>query len=228
MSAPAAAECPQLGVYHLGRQPYEPIWHAMQDFSRSRDKSSSDELWFLEHPPVFTQGQAGQAEHLLAPGDIPVVQSDRGGQITYHGPGQLVCYVLVDLERLGLGVRQLVSTIEQSIVDTLAHWDVPSAPRREAPGIYVEGRKIASLGLRVRRGCSYHGLALNLSMDLSPFERINPCGYAGMRMTQLADRVSKVSEREVTARLQQELIKGLGYENHYHVYDGQMPRAVRE
>lgn len=230
MDAPLISAVPQLGVYHLGQQPYEPIWQAMRNYSQHRDKDTADELWFLEHPPVFTQGQAGLAEHLLAPGDIPVVQTDRGGQVTYHGPGQLVCYVLVDLERMGLGVRALVSIIEQAIVNALAHWSVASAPRPDAPGIYIEGCKIASLGLRVRRGCSYHGLALNLSMDLSPFERINPCGYAGMNMTRLADQVQdgEFSSEEVAAILQLQLIKGLGYEKHYHVASGQLPVALQK
>ena len=228
MTQGAVAGRPPLGIFHLGQQPYEPTWRAMRDFSSKRDRGTADELWFLEHPPVFTQGQAGRPEHVLGPGEIPVVQTDRGGQVTYHGPGQLVCYVLVDIERMGLGVRELVSIIEQSIVDTLSHWSVTSAPRREAPGIYVDGQKIASLGLRVRRGCSYHGLALNLSMDLSPFARINPCGYAGMAMTQLSDLVSQLDAAEVAEVLEVELIKGLGYENHYHKADGVLPSALQK
>jgi lipoyl(octanoyl) transferase len=159
----------------------------MQVFTEERAEPTADELWFTEHDPVFTQGQAGKAEHLLAPGDIPVVQTDRGGQVTYHGPGQIVAYLLFDLRRMGLSVRGLVSGIEEAVVRLLADYDIRSAPRRDAPGVYVAGSKIAALGLRVRRGYSYHGLALNVQMDLEPFSRINPCGLFGMEVTQLAD-----------------------------------------
>ena len=172
-----------LGVRELGVQAYEPVWHAMQDFTNQRTADTADELWLVQHPPVFTQGQAGKAEHLLLPGDIPVVQVDRGGQVTYHGPGQLVAYPLVDVRRLGLGVRELVSRIEQSLIDLLASYGVSAEARADAPGVYVNGAKIASLGLRIRRGCSFHGLALNVDMDLQPFQRINQCGYAGLAMT---------------------------------------------
>jgi lipoyl(octanoyl) transferase len=174
-------------VRRLGRTRYEPVFHAMQRFTEERVGSSPDELWFTEHDPVFTQGQAGKAEHLLAPGDIPVVQTDRGGQVTYHGPGQIVAYLMFDLRRMGLSVRGLVSGIEEAVVRLLAHHGIDAAPRRDAPGVYVEGSKIAALGLRVRRGYSYHGLALNVKMDLEPFSRINPCGLLGMQVTQLAD-----------------------------------------
>lgn len=169
----------------LGRVDYEDTWRAMREFTDSRDGDTEDQLWLLQHPPVFTQGQAGKAEHLLMPGDIPVVQTDRGGQVTYHGPGQWVVYLLLDLRRLHLGIRDLVDLIEQSVVSLLARYDIVAAPRRDAPGVYVEGEKIASLGLRVRRGCSYHGLALNVDMDLEPFSRINPCGHEGMAVTSL-------------------------------------------
>lgn len=176
-----------LQIRWLGQVDYASTWHSMQEFTNSRSADTADEIWLLEHPPVFTQGQAGKAEHLLLPGDIPVVQVDRGGQVTYHGPGQLVAYVLVDIRRLGLGVRDLVSLIENSLVQLLADYNVNAAARADAPGVYVGDAKIASLGLRIRRGCSFHGLALNVAMDLEPFKRINPCGYQGLRMTQLAD-----------------------------------------
>ena len=202
-----------LGVRELGLQAYEPVWHAMQDFTNQRTAATADELWLVQHPPVFTQGQAGKAEHLLLPGDIPVVQVDRGGQVTYHGPGQLVAYPLVDVRRLGLGVRELVSRIEQSLIDLLAGYGVSAEARADAPGVYVNGAKIASLGLRIRRGCSFHGLALNVDMDLQPFQRINPCGYAGLAMTQLADHVAgPLAMDEVSARLREQLVKHLGYE----------------
>ena len=202
-----------LGVRELGVQVYEPVWHAMQDFTNQRTADTGDELWLVQHPPVFTQGQAGKAEHLLLPGDIPVVQVDRGGQVTYHGPGQLVAYPLVDVRRLGLGVRELVSRIEQSLIDLLASYGVSAEARADAPGVYVNGAKIASLGLRIRRGCSFHGLALNVDMDLQPFQRINPCGYAGLAMTQLADHVAgPLDMNEVSARLREQLVKHLGYE----------------
>ncbi len=201
-----------LGVRELGLQPYEPIWHAMQDFTNQRTPDTADELWLVQHPAVFTQGQAGKPEHLLLPGDIPVVQVDRGGQVTYHGPGQLVAYPLVDVKRLGLGVRDLVSRIEQSLIDLLASYGVSAAARADAPGVYVDGAKIASLGLRIRHGRSFHGLALNVDMDLQPFARINPCGYAGMAMTQLADHVAgPLAISEVSVRLREQLVKQLGY-----------------
>jgi len=173
-------------VRHLGRTGYEPTWRSMQDFTDARDAETPDELWFLEHDPVFTQGLNGKSEHLIATGDIPVVGIDRGGQVTYHGPGQLVMYALVDLRRRGIGVRELVVALEDSVIALAARHGIAAAGRREAPGVYVDGRKLASIGLRVRRGCSYHGLALNVDMDLEPFRRINPCGMAGLAMTQLA------------------------------------------
>lgn len=202
-----------LGVRELGLQAYEPVWHAMQDFTNQRTADTGDELWLVQHPPVFTQGQAGKAEHLLLPGDIPVVQVDRGGQVTYHGPGQLVAYPLVDVRRLGLGVRELVSRIEQSLIDLLASYGVSAEARADAPGVYVNGAKIASLGLRIRHGRSFHGLALNVDMDLQPFQRINPCGYAGLAMTQLTDHVAgPLDMNDVSARLREQLVKHLGYE----------------
>ena len=172
-------------VRHLGLQPYEPVSQAMHDFTDRRDDTTPDEIWLVEHLPVFTQGQAGKAEHLLMTGDIPVIQSDRGGQVTYHGPGQQVMYDLLNLKRRKLGVRELVTLLEQTVVNTLAEYDIDAHPRADAPGVYVGEMKICSLGLRIRKGCSFHGLALNINMDLAPFQRINPCGYAGMEMTQM-------------------------------------------
>ncbi|MFO8142406.1 MAG: lipoyl(octanoyl) transferase LipB [Marinobacter sp.] len=198
-------------VRSLGQQPYMETWEAMKAFTANRDEATVDELWCLEHPRVFTQGQAGKAEHILLPGDIPVIQVDRGGQVTYHGPGQLVIYLLIDLSRRKLGVRALVDQIEQAIVVTLAESDIAAAPRPDAPGVYVNGAKIASLGLRVRRGCSFHGLALNVNMNMEPFSRINPCGYAGMSMCQVSDFEPGISVYEIEGRLVQALISGLGH-----------------
>ncbi|ATC94083.1 lipoyl(octanoyl) transferase LipB [Pseudoalteromonas tunicata] len=174
-------------IRQLGCRAYEPIWQAMQDYTDHRDDSSPDEIWLVEHEPVFTQGQAGKDEHVLMPGDIPVVKVDRGGQVTYHGPGQQVMYVLFNLRRLKIGVRELVTWLEETVINTLADCGVQAYAKPDAPGVYVDNKKIASLGLRVRRGCSFHGLALNVNMDLAPFLRINPCGYAGMAMIQSAD-----------------------------------------
>jgi len=176
-----------LVIRRLGRQPYAATWHAMQAFTDRRDQDTPDELWLLEHDPVFTLGQAGKMEHVLAPGDIPVIPVDRGGQVTYHGPGQIVGYPLIDLRRLHVGVRELVYRIEQAMIDTLAHWQVAAERHAGAPGVYVGAAKIAALGLRVRRGCTFHGLAFNVAMDLEPFQRINPCGYKGLAVTQLLD-----------------------------------------
>ena len=195
----------------LGRVEYEPTWRAMQRHAESRGEDSPDEFWFLEHPPVFTMGMNARAEHLLAPGDIPVVSIDRGGQVTYHGPGQLVVYPLIDLARAGLGVRALVEGIEQAIVAAAASWGIKAAGRRDAPGVYVDGRKLASIGLRIRKSRSYHGLALNVAMDLEPFRRINPCGYAGLEMTQLADLGGPDDLRVVADALAPRLLKSLGY-----------------
>ncbi|WP_312913763.1 lipoyl(octanoyl) transferase LipB [Stutzerimonas nitrititolerans] len=200
-----------LGVRELGLVEYLPTWQAMQHFTNSRGPQTADEVWLLQHLPVFTQGQAGKAEHLLLPGDIPVVQADRGGQVTYHGPGQLVGYLLLDVRRLGFGVRELVNRIEHSLIDLLAGYGVEAAAKPDAPGVYVDGAKIASLGLRIRNGRSFHGLALNVDMDLEPFQRINPCGYAGLKMTQLRDQVGPVDFAEVMGRLRGELVQQLGY-----------------
>ena len=174
-------------VRQLGRVEYEPAWRAMQPFTAQRTADTPDEIWLLQHPPVYTQGQAGKAEHLIAATDIPVVPIDRGGQITYHGPGQIVAYVLVDLRQRGYGIRELVTRLEQAVIDVLAAVGVSAERQAGAPGVYVDGAKIAALGLRVKHGCTYHGLALNVDMDLQPFAAINPCGYAGMRVTQCRD-----------------------------------------
>lgn len=174
-------------VRDLGRQPYEPVWRAMQRFTDARDDATADELWLVEHDPVFTLGQAGRPEHVLLPGDIPVLHVDRGGQVTYHGPGQIVAYPLLDLKRLGIGVRDYVHRIEQAIIDTLAEWNIAGVRRDGAPGVYVGDAKVAALGIRVRRGCSFHGLAFNIAMDLEPFRRINPCGYAGLEVVSMHD-----------------------------------------
>ncbi len=184
-------------VRHLGLQPYEPVSQAMHDFTDMRDDTTPDEIWLVEHMPVFTQGQAGKAEHLLMTGDIPVIQSDRGGQVTYHGPGQQVMYVLLNLKRRKLGVRELVTLLEQTVVNTLAEYGIDAHPRADAPGVYVGEMKICSLGLRIRKGCSFHGLALNINMDLTPFQRINPCGYAGMEMTQMRQWVDTATPENI-------------------------------
>ena len=182
--APGLRDC---AVRDLGRQPYEPVWRAMQRFTDQRDSDTSDELWLVEHDPVFTLGQAGKPEHVLAAGDIPVLHVDRGGQVTYHGPGQLVAYPLLDLKRLKVGVREYVHRIEQAVIDTLADWNIEGRRCDGAPGVYVAGAKVAALGIRVRRGCTFHGLAFNIAMDLEPFRRINPCGYAGLEVVAMAD-----------------------------------------
>ena len=175
----------ELVVRELGRQVYEPVWRAMQDFTNTRNESTQDEIWFCEHDSVFTLGLNTAPEHLLAPGDIPVIQIDRGGQVTYHGPGQLMIYSLIDLRRAGLGVRDLVTALEQSVVDLAADYGVEAASRCDAPGVYVDGVKLASIGLRIRRGSSFHGMALNVDVDLEPFSRINPCGFEGLELTDL-------------------------------------------
>jgi lipoyl(octanoyl) transferase len=180
----------------LGRVAYETTWQDMRRFTDERGPTTEDELWLLEHPPVFTLGMAGDPGHVLDAGDIPVVQTDRGGQVTYHGPGQLVCYVLLDLRRRGLNIRSLVETLESAVIATVSEYGIAAYPRRDAPGVYVDGRKLAAIGLKVRRGCSYHGLAFNVAMDLSPYERINPCGFEGLQVTQLSAlcRIESVAE----------------------------------
>ena len=192
-------------IKHLGFSEYEPVWRAMQEFTDSRDKETTDEIWTVEHPPVFTQGQAGKAEHILAAGDIPVIQVDRGGQVTYHGPGQIVIYPLIDLKRHKMGIKALVHGIEEAIIQTLSQYDVYAQRRENAPGVYVEGKKVASLGLRVRKGCTFHGLAFNIRMDLEPFSRINPCGFLGLEVVQLSEFVHNVDFLQV----QNELVDNL-------------------
>jgi len=194
----------------LGRVDYEPTWRAMQRLVDARGPDAPDEIWFLEHPPVFTLGMNARPEHVLAPGDIPVVPIDRGGQVTYHGPGQLVVYPLLDLGRARLGVRPLVEGIERAIVATVAQWGIEAAGRRDAPGVYVGAAKLASIGLRIRRGCSYHGLALNVAMDLEPFRRINPCGYAGLEMTQVSELGGPADVGVVAEALAPQLLEALG------------------
>lgn len=204
----------QLIVRQLGLQDYQEIWHKMQDFTDNRQADTLDEIWLVEHPPVFTQGQAGKPEHLLQTSTIPVVQSDRGGQITYHGPGQQVMYVLIDIRRQqNLNVRQLVTALEQSVVKTLADYGIEGYPKADAPGVYINGKKICSLGLRIRKGCSFHGLAFNINMDLTPFHYINPCGYAGLEMCQLADFIEKKEATldKVSPKLIKHFAELLGY-----------------
>ena len=189
VASPAlAATARDATVRDLGRQPYEPVWRAMQAFTDARDEATSDEVWLVEHDPVFTLGQAGKPEHVLMPGEIPVLHVDRGGQVTYHGPGQIVAYPLLDLKRLKIGVRDYVCRIEQAIIDTLAEWNIEGARKDGAPGVYVNGAKIAALGIRVRRGCSFHGLAFNIAGEsVAPFSRINPCGYQGLEVVAMSD-----------------------------------------
>lgn len=188
-------------VRELGLTDYARVFAAMQTFTRERDIDTPDEIWLTEHERVYTQGQAGKAEHVLVPGDIPVIQSDRGGQVTYHGPGQIVGYLMFDVRRMGINVRKLVTGIETAVVSVLASYGIRGEPRPDAPGVYVDGAKIAALGLRVRRGCSYHGLSLNVDMDLEPFSRINPCGLLGIEVTQMADLAEGVALCEVEDRL---------------------------
>jgi lipoyl(octanoyl) transferase len=198
-----------------GLVPYEPTWRAMQAFTDERDASTRDEIWFVQHPPVFTLGLNAAREHLLAPGDIPVVQIDRGGQVTFHGPGQLVVYPLIDLRRRPLGVRQLVVALENAVIDTVAELGIVAAGRRDAPGVYVDGAKLASIGLRIRRGSSYHGLALNVSVDLEPFQRINVCGFRGLAVTRLLDLCGVGDVEQVTDRIEPHLLNRLGEQPAY-------------
>jgi lipoyl(octanoyl) transferase len=198
-------------VRELGRQPYLPVWRAMQAFTDARTAETPDELWLLQHDPVFTLGQAGKPEHVLDAGAIPLVAVDRGGQVTYHGPGQIVAYPLLDLRRLGIGVKELVCRIEQAIIDTCAHYGVQAERRTGAPGVYVGAAKIAALGLRVRRGCSFHGLAFNIAMDLAPFQRINPCGFQGLQVTQMLDCAGTGDLAAVQRTLCAALAQGFGF-----------------
>jgi lipoyl(octanoyl) transferase len=199
-------------IRHLGLAPYEPVWRAMQKFTDERQDVTRDEVWFVEHPPVFTLGLNANREHLLAPGDIPVVQIDRGGQVTYHGPGQLMIYPLLNLRRLRLGVRDLVVALENAVIAYAASFSITASGSRQAPGVYVEGAKLASVGLRIRRGACYHGMALNVSLDPQPFERINVCGYKDLRVTRLADHGVGSSVESVAQDLLPHLLRQLGYE----------------
>ena len=194
-------------VRDLGRVDYGRVWRAMQAFTDARDERTPDEIWLVEHAPVFTLGQAGKPEHVLAPGDIPVLKVDRGGQVTYHGPGQIVAYPLLDLRRLKIGVRDYVHRIEQAIIDTLARYSIAAVRRDGAPGVYVDDAKVAALGIRVRRGCTFHGLAFNIAMDLEPFARINPCGYAGLAVTSVVDLGGPASMETVKPALLAELAR---------------------
>lgn len=205
-------------VKNLGLVAYQQTWDAMREFTDKRDEHSQDELWFLEHPPVFTQGMNGKDVHLLMPGDIPVIPIDRGGQVTYHGPGQLVVYPLIDIKRLNIGVRDLVSAIEKALIKTLQDFQLDAYAKPTAPGVYIQDRKIASLGLRVRKYCSYHGLALNVNMDLEPFSRINPCGYQGLVMTDMQresnlDNTPALEMKVVADRLAGHLIAALAHQS---------------
>jgi lipoyl(octanoyl) transferase len=204
-------EVPRPIIRRLGLVEYEPTWRAMQRRTDERDQATPDEIWFLEHPPVFTLGMNASAAHVLAPGDIPVVQIDRGGQVTYHGPGQLVVYPLIDLRRAGLGIRDLVTALERSVIDLAAEYGAVAMAKREAPGVYVEGKKLASVGIRVRRHSSYHGLAVNVSLDLEPFARINPCGYQGLEMTRFSDLGGPDSVAAAAAALEPHLLRALGF-----------------
>jgi len=195
---------------YRGRQDYVPLWHEMQHFTDTRDENTPDEIWCCEHPPVFTLGLNAAKEHLLAPGDIPVVQIDRGGQVTFHGPGQLMIYPLVDIRRANIGVRRLVTALEQSVVDLAAEFNVDAAARADAPGVYVEGRKLASVGLRIRRGASFHGMALNVDIDLEPFSRINPCGYEELEMTDLHRLAIDLQLEETSRKILPHFLRHLG------------------
>jgi len=201
-------------VRTLGRVDYESAWKKMRDFNDQRNESTRDEIWIVEHPPVFTLGLNGKDSHILDAGDIPVIKCDRGGQVTYHGPGQIVAYILMDLQRRHWGVKKLVNQLEQAVIDLLAEYDINARRKEQAPGVYVGSAKIAALGLRVRRGCSYHGLSLNVFMDLKPFERINPCGYPGLVATQLCDLVPDADLREVAVQLINQLNRKL-YLSHF-------------
>jgi lipoyl(octanoyl) transferase len=197
----------------LGRQAYEPVWHAMQSFTAKRDTATTDEIWLLEHEPVFTLGRNGKEEHILNRSDIPIIKIDRGGQVTYHGPGQLIAYLMLDIKRRSLGVRQLVTHIEQSIIDTLEEYGLNAYAKKEAPGVYINHAKIAALGLRIKKGCSFHGLSLNLNMDLSPFRQINPCGYQNLDVVQLSDYIEEITLSHIQRQLTYQLSEKIGYQH---------------
>ena len=213
LNAEKADAADSVVVRSLGRREYEPLWRKMQQFTDQRSQTTPDEIWFTEHPPVFTLGLNASREHLLAPGDIPVIQIDRGGQVTYHGPGQLMIYPLIDLKRAKLGVRDLVTALEQTIVDLAASFELDAAARADAPGVYVAGRKLASVGLRVRRSASYHGMALNVDVDLAPFSRINPCGFSGLELTDLKRLGVCNPMQDIADRVLQHLLGHLGFQH---------------
>ena len=219
LAARSNAETDVIVVRSLGLQEYEPLWRGMQQFTNTRSSSTPDEIWFTEHPPVFTLGLNASREHLLAPGEIPVIQIDRGGQVTYHGPGQLMVYPLIDLKRARLGVRGLVTALEQTVVDLSADFGVEACSRSDAPGVYVQDRKIASVGLRVRRGASYHGMALNIDVDLEPFSRINPCGFSDLEVTDLNTIGVMQGRDEIQARVQDHLLRHLQLQDKQVVSD---------
>ena len=219
LAARSDAETDVIVVRSLGLQEYEPLWRGMQQFTNTRSSSTPDEIWFTEHPPVFTLGLNASREHLLAPGEIPVIQIDRGGQVTYHGPGQLMVYPLIDLKRARLGVRGLVTALEQTVVDLSADFGIEACSRSDAPGVYVQNRKIASVGLRVRRGSSYHGMALNIDVDLEPFSRINPCGFSDLEVTDLNTIGVMQGRDEIQARVQDHLLRHLQLQDKQVVSD---------
>lgn len=222
IQAPVSPAVSTLQIRKLGLVDYELVWRAMQSFTDNRNAQTPDEIWLCEHPAVFTLGQAGRKEHILAAGDIPVLQSDRGGQVTYHGPGQIVAYPMLDIRRLGMGVRDLVSGIEEAVIKVLKDFGVKAGRAAGAPGVYVDGVKIAALGLRVRRGCSFHGLAFNINMDLEPYQRINPCGFEGLKVTQLSE-FTKADISIVQNRLIRRLARILGYNNRFSLVDRKLP-----
>ncbi len=212
-----------LNVRQRGTLPYEPVWRAMQNFTERRDAETVDEIWLLQHPPVFTLGLAGKEEHILEPRGIPVIKTDRGGQVTYHGPGQVVVYLLLDLKRHLQGVRPLVSATEHAVIGLLEELGIAARSRPDAPGVYVDDKKIAALGFRVRRGCCYHGLSLNVDMDLEPFSRINPCGYEGMEVTQIANLATGIDHGQIERDLVRQLGRALGYDEIQFTEDGPLP-----
>lgn len=204
----------EIVIRHAGLRDYQPVFQAMMQFTSDRDQNTRDEIWCVEHPPVYTLGMAGKEEHILNSGDVPVIKTDRGGQVTYHGPGQLIVYLLIDLSRRHLTVKGYVASIEQALIDMCSTLDITAVRRKGAPGVYIDNRKIASLGIRVKKGCSYHGLALNVDMDLTPFENINPCGYPGLQVTQLSDQGCRFDIYQAFSHLLPHLLYQLGYEKH--------------
>jgi len=200
-------------VHNLGICAYQEIWQKMLEFTEQRDINTPDEIWLLQHYPVFTQGQAGLAKHILNPGDIPIIETDRGGQVTYHGPGQLIIYPLINLQRIRLGIKQFVNILQHSVIQLLADYKIVAQVQIDAPGVYVNDAKICSIGLKIRRGCCYHGIALNVNMDLEPFTRINPCGIKNLKMVQISDYVSNICFSDVEEKIVKCLVKNLGYKN---------------